>query len=409
MLLKTILSIFLLLPALDVMADGMSFQLIGATADVKASGQRAVLWLRDGNWELHIQPVFERQAGAAAWVVPFPVRPEVHQGNADFFDELEIMTAPVFLKICETSNGGGPSCFGCLGSSAGRLGDEVQQGDALVHLWEHGTVGDLDYSIVSTTDGGNLATWLQDEGYQVPNGLTALLADYDTEGEFFFAARLSPDADPAKPLAPVRFVLPGLDNPIYPLRMTALGVASGQSLDLTLWVIFPYQLNSPNTDVYVPDNTSVVNFEGNPQDATAYESALDELFDSHPDSVVALFGQELADSERQSGYVCGPWPCISFAELGLSAPAAWSQPLQTILDNPFWVWRYQARLSPAAMASDLTFKKGSRSDLNQIYAVYVKYTCDEELAEMGWLLVLAAGLGLLRRMVCNKKKRTLST
>ncbi|HUU03105.1 MAG TPA: DUF2330 domain-containing protein [Myxococcota bacterium] len=401
MLLRAILSILLLLEAFQAMADGMSFQVIGASADVSAGGQRAVLWLRDGNWELHIQPVFDRQAGAAAWVVPFPVRPEVHPGDADFFDELEILTAPVFMKVCETSNGGHWSCFGCMGSDAGRLGTE-QHGEAFVHLWEHGTVGDLDYSIVSAADGESLVAWLQDEGYAAPDGLAAILVDYETEGEFFFAARLSSEADPAKPLAPVRFVLPGMADPAYPLRMTALGVAAGQGLELTLWVIFPGQTGAT---AYLPANRNVVVIDGNPEDAPAFEAALDKLYESHPDSLVALFGDVLNGRSEQWGTVCSGIACVSFEELGIKAPAVWSQPVQEIFYNPFWVSRYQARLSATAMASDLIFEKGDRTNLQYLDRVYVKYTCDEELAGIGWLLVLAAGLGLLRRMLCNRKKR----
>ena len=50
-------------------ADGMAFYVTGGSSDVRATAQRALLWLRQGTWELHIQPVFEREAGAAAWVL----------------------------------------------------------------------------------------------------------------------------------------------------------------------------------------------------------------------------------------------------------------------------------------------------------------------------------------------------
>jgi len=57
--------------------------------EVRATEQRAILWLRGEYWELHIQPVFPRDAGAAAWVVPFEVQPTVFESSADFFDQLE--------------------------------------------------------------------------------------------------------------------------------------------------------------------------------------------------------------------------------------------------------------------------------------------------------------------------------
>ena len=90
------ISVFVLLatfwfPA-AALADGMAFTVVGANLDVRATEQRAVMWLRGGEWEIHIQPVFPRDAGGAAWVVPFSVQPTVEPGNADFFDQLELIT-----------------------------------------------------------------------------------------------------------------------------------------------------------------------------------------------------------------------------------------------------------------------------------------------------------------------------
>ena len=52
----------MLLGPAAAMADGMAFTVTGVSMDVRATEQRAVMWLRDGNWEIHIQPVFPRVA-----------------------------------------------------------------------------------------------------------------------------------------------------------------------------------------------------------------------------------------------------------------------------------------------------------------------------------------------------------
>ena len=88
-------------------ADGMVMpEVTGGSSEVIATEQRAVLWQRDGIWEIHIQPVFDRQAGGAAWVVPFPVMPQVLDGNGDLMDQLELLTAPIFVSYCCE-----PSCY----------------------------------------------------------------------------------------------------------------------------------------------------------------------------------------------------------------------------------------------------------------------------------------------------------
>jgi hypothetical protein len=80
---------------------------------------------------------------------------------------------------------------------------------------------------------------LNDEGFAIPDRAKELLDQYTNDQSYFFAAKLSPDADRDIPLAPVCFRLPGEGPPSYPLRMTALGVPEGETLELTLWIAFP--------------------------------------------------------------------------------------------------------------------------------------------------------------------------
>jgi hypothetical protein len=384
------LALLSLLVAADSAADGMSFRLVGAETEIRATEQRAIFYKpgAQADWQLHIQPVFDRQAGAAAWVVPFPVRPVVAEGSADFFDQLEMLTSPVFMKICMEGHSDG--CFGCAADD--KLGGEgtLLGGDALVTVWERDVVGGLDYVLLSATDGDSLAIWLEAEGFQVGPEAVALLSDFETEGVFWFAARLALSADPHKPLPPVRFDLPGIEDPSYPLRLTALGVPAGQTLGLTLWVIHP-----GNATGWAPVNRDTLG--SSPSNRAEFDTAVEVFFSSRPGQLLTLFGGSLWDARDRQ--VCGEMgTCASYSELGLTVPDTWCPEIQTIIDLDHWITRYEGRLGPDAMSDDLSIARLDEYQGSKVWAerVYYEYTCENE-ARIDWILLLGVGLGLLAR------------
>jgi len=325
------------------LADGMSFVTVGGNIDVQATEQRAIMWLRDGTWEIHIQPVFNRSAGSAAWVVPFPVRPEIEEGNADFFDDLELVTSPVFLRVCDL---GSPN--GCFGTRSAGLGENsIADGELLVHLWERGTVGLLEYAVISASDGGHIVAWLEDEGFEISQEATRLLGDFETEGTFFFAAKISPEADPAKPLSPVRFLLTKEEQASYPLRLTALGVPAGQKLDLTLWVI------APDLRDYSPSSHTVSSFRDRLSDKIEFDQAVESFFFLKPDGLLQLYGGNVFAQQMKDGFFCFYSDCKTFEELGVEKPASLSPEFIEVDSKNFWIKRYRARLSSSSMGKDI--------------------------------------------------------
>jgi hypothetical protein len=341
------------------MADGMSFQTASATSEVRATEQRAVMWLRDGAWEIHIQPVFDREAGAASWVVPFPVRPTVGESDADFFDQLEAITSPVFMSTCWESH---DSVFGCMAmkGDANSLSD-ASQSSVSVNVWERGEVGDLDYVILSAVDSESLVAWLESNGYAIPSGMGDAIADLDTEGQYFFAATLDPDADPSLPLMPVRFELPDMDVPTYPLRLTGFGVSGWQRLELTIWIITSqddWHVPSSHPYDYLYDGYSV-----DVADGDEFDNLVDTFFEDHGANAFAALAAidpetlrfDIIDNRR----VCNmDWTCASFDELGLDVPAPWSGDLLDVADSSQWIFRFQGRLDAGAMSQDLILAPG---------------------------------------------------
>ena len=224
-----------------------------------------------------------------------------------------------------------------------------------MRIWERGTVGQLDYVILSAGDGDDLVTWLTDQDYVVPPGAQTLIAEFDTEGSFFFAARLSESADPEMPISPVRFIMSDMDTPTYPLRMTGLGAPAGKFLDLTVWVIVP------TGQQWLPDSHSYGEFTGNPADREAYDSALDDWFDSRSsDYFVLLYADTIGSADPENYQRCEPdentYPspdCVELGDMGIDLPEQWSGELTEAGGGDYEVYRFQARLDAAAMEEDL--------------------------------------------------------
>ncbi|MFH1132399.1 MAG: DUF2330 domain-containing protein [Pseudomonadota bacterium] len=359
----------------QLLADGVMYRTTGGSVDVKATAQRAIMWHREGRWEIHIQPQFEREKGSAAWVVPFPVKPTVHEGNEAFFSDLELITSPMFAETCYESH----SSFGCMGAedTGANKGGNILVGESGVKVWEHSEVGDLEYVILSAEEGEDLGAWLEKEGFELPPGADDLLSIYNAEGAFFFVARQSAKADPQKPLAPVRFVLLEMETPTYPLRMTALGASATEKLDLTIWVI----VSSENyQDYFVPGSHPFRELNFHPRSRQEFDAALDSFFATFSsETFVVLSSLQSYDirSVAVDGRVNGGYHDITFSDLGIDAPASWSPELFEIGRREQGVFRYQARLSADAMAKDLTL--GLTTSLPYVQNVYIQEmgACDD--------------------------------
>ena len=361
--------------------DGMPMPAIDAVdTHVQATAQRALLWLRDEAWEIHIQPVFDRAQGKAAWVVPFPVLPTVSESSAELFSDLEVITSPVFIKYCEKWHGGGESgCDSSDGGSASGFNKNNSDVGSTVKVWDSGQVGQLDYVVLSAAEGDDLAKYLQDEGYMLPDGVPDLIGDFETEGQYFFVAQLSAEADPQKPISPVRFKLPDMVTPLYPLRLTGLSVNGTQKLELTLWVVYPNERLSQSL-TFFPDSHPYGRLAGNPMDGEAYEAALNEFFQANSSShLLLLYGDMISDSVAVQGQRCDKDDyfhydlCASAEDLNLQ-DKVWSPEIQEMIGDETRLFRFAARLDDVAMEIDLTLEETSWVSSYQVDNVFSEMT-----------------------------------
>ena len=339
---------------LPARADGMVVtKTTSSQVLTRAFAQRALLWQREGTWELYLQALFDREQAEAAWIVPFPVRPQIHEADSDLLDQLDLLTAPIFAKSCEEDSDRG-GCWG-MAASDGKGGDDLlQAAKATVNVWERGQVGQLDYVILSATDGDHLTDWIQQNGYSLPEGAADKLATLDTEGQYYFVAKLSDQADPTVPMM-VRFVLPGLDRPLYPLRLTALMVAQNEAMDMELFVATKNSAYRPNEDHPMSEVEAA-------KDATEYQRNLDDFFSTHASNAVLLtYYGTLADTsvppaETQRCSQDYWYTCTKLSNLGVELPTEWAPEVQELSDQSYTIMRLEGRMDPQAMASDLVLE-----------------------------------------------------
>ncbi len=363
-------AVLFLLPGY-VSADGCQFvDIASADLQVKATTQRAILWQRGGVWEIHIMPVFERYRAKAAWVVPFPVQPDVQVSSSDFFNQLEILTAPMFIEACIEGGGCGDGIGPPNSSGTGR---------GQVEIWDQGTVGELDYVVITAEHQISMVNWLRSNGYYVTDLAEASLTKFETEGTFFFAAKLSKDVDPDKPVSPVRFVLPDLSAPVYPLVLTGLGVPDGTSLALSVWVV------SPGTDYYVPTSHGYDILPQDLKNVEEYDTALRRFYLTHRAGTLAMLAQNvLANNDRINRMVCVDYTCVPFSEMGIAAPEKWCAEIEEIVAGKDRVARFQGRLGPVNLKADLTFELlTGNSGRYLLENTYLYNNCDPDEEEPG--------------------------
>ena len=112
-----------------------------------------------------------------------------------------------------------------------------------VQVISQSVVGPYDTVTLQSTDPNALDTWLNANGFVLPDKFRPTVAAYVAGGFDFIALKLRPDQG-VDAMQPVRIVTPGADATL-PLRMVAAGV--GAQVGITLYVISEgrYEANSP--------------------------------------------------------------------------------------------------------------------------------------------------------------------
>lgn len=212
----------------------------------------------DGTVTTVVQIFYEGPSDQFAWILPIPAAPEVSLGTDAVFQQLAAQTTPQFIMnqevigTCRTQ----PSCWDDYDLAAdGMRGAGNRDGGAPpapeveVHL--RANVGPYDVAVIRAGSVDAIRTWLDDNGYLIPDVAVAELGHYVALEHFFVALRLQKDRS-AGEIQPI--VLRSENNePCIPIRLTR--IATVPNMPVRAYFIgdqrvrpFNYMLVNPDYD-----------------------------------------------------------------------------------------------------------------------------------------------------------------
>lgn len=172
-----------------------------------------------------------------AFILPLASSPaEVRDADPALFIALDEHSAPrvsIYLDEGDEPSGG---CGAQAGNSRGDFSNgEGEGGEVMVH--QRGQTATYEYVVIGGDTGSAVADWLTAEGYPLPTDYAAALEPYVSDGWFFFAAKVLPEAGSGA-LAPIELHLPPSPPEAFeiPLAIAAHSLPPGEPLRITTYL-----------------------------------------------------------------------------------------------------------------------------------------------------------------------------
>lgn len=213
-------------------ACGCGAMIPGADSRIGVSREASVVrW--DGRTErIAMRFTVGGDARRAAWIMPVPGRATVSLGDTGLLPQLLDLTAPEHRTrgYFWPRRGDWPFAAGRQDTAGA---PPRAAGEPAVGVVGRERLGDFDVARLTATDPDALRTWLEANGFKLPDGLAAELKPYVDQGWEYVAVRLVPRESGATlrgtldPLL-IRF---DSDRLVYPMRLSRLA-KTAQSLGL---------------------------------------------------------------------------------------------------------------------------------------------------------------------------------
>jgi len=253
-----------LLPMMNVHACGGLFC---QNVPVDQQAERIIFTINnDETVSAYVQINYTGFAPDFSWVVPVPDVPKVDVAEIESFDELSLLTAPVFVP---------PQMPACAPIPVMAMAESaVMDDEGSVEVLASGEVGPYIYDVITSPDPDAMISWLRDNDYRVEPEMEPLIAVYNDEGMVFLAMKLQPD-EGSDDIQPIIMTYPSTD-PMIPIRLTA--VAANPNMTVLTWIFAEEQVvpvNYAHPVIYDEDiRGSFGSFDG-----TNYLSLLDQTVD----------------------------------------------------------------------------------------------------------------------------------
>jgi hypothetical protein len=241
-------------------------------AKVEISDQRALIHFGDGTETLVIDTSFHGDGTNFAWVIPVPALPKVEAATVGLFPTLQSIFQPEVVhnvpalfwipilvglfvySILRLKRQGRSiadmlvlwlllTCFWSALLPAGSGLGVAVSANPEVQVFARKVVGIYETAILKSDDGTALIQWLNKNGFATPTSFLPAIRAYAREGWYFVASKIRLEASlhaaaKAHPLA-LTFKT---QNPVYPLRLTAIG---NNHCRIDLYIFGPDRANVP--------------------------------------------------------------------------------------------------------------------------------------------------------------------
>ncbi|MFM8293535.1 MAG: DUF2330 domain-containing protein [Microcystaceae cyanobacterium] len=228
---------------------------------IARNGQRTILTMAND---------YQGEAKDFALVVPVPTilkKEQVNIGDRQIIDRLDAFSAPRLVEYFDSN----PcqvypeAVFDGMTRNAApsmTAGKGARSNEALgVTIEEKFSVGEYDILILSAKESNGLATWLNQNDYQIPQGATPVLEAYIKQGLKFFVAKVNLKEYSRQGFQALRPLMMAYESPKYMLPIR-LGMANAKGpQDLLIYLLSPqgtaevtnYRTVKVPSDVEIPE------------------------------------------------------------------------------------------------------------------------------------------------------------
>lgn len=221
-----------------------------AKADAKLYNQASqVILARDGKRTiLTMANDYQGEIKDFALVVPVPVpiqEDQVQIGDPNIIARLDAFSAPRLVEYfdsnpCEPLQANAP-----FPASAPRRSSEATRGSSAIEedlgvtIEAQFTKGEYDILILSAKESNGLETWLNRNGYKIPQGASPLLQPYIRQGMKFFVAKVNLGEFNKSESQFLRPLMIAYESPKFmlPIRLGMMNASGAQ--DLLIYVLSP--------------------------------------------------------------------------------------------------------------------------------------------------------------------------
>jgi hypothetical protein len=320
---------------------------------VNQQAERIIFTINDNETvTAYVQINYTGDAPNFSWVVPVPDVPEVDVAEIATFDELKLLTDPVFIPPLT------PECALMAVPMAAGGADETMAMPTPtffddVTVLSSGTAGPFAFDVITSKDPNALTSWLRSNSYRVDPPMEPLIRVYTEEDMVFLAMKLQPDQD-VQDIQPVVMTYPAI-HPMIPIRLTA--VAANPNMTIETWVFGDEQAVPVN---YAHPKIDLDNMRADFTTATGtnYLSLVDQTVDLYA-------GRAFVTEYAQ--------PTTELIEpFGIDDPL-----LLELARNYDYVTRLFGRMSPEEMTVDPTFM--TFDDIREVSNVHDLSEMDPEV------------------------------